>query len=60
MDVFSGSNDNQAPVITYSEECWHGNAGVLEWPVKEAIRLKDSIIRNSTLQTVHARGGKIP
>ncbi len=60
MDVLSGSNDNQAPVITYPEECWHGNAAVLEWPVKEAIRLKDSIIGNSILQTVQARGGKIP
>jgi adenylylsulfate reductase, subunit B len=33
MDVFYGSGENDIPVMTYPEECWHCNACVMECPV---------------------------
>lgn len=40
MDVFFGSKDNEVPVISYPEECWHCNACVLECPEDGAITLR--------------------
>jgi len=40
MDVFFGSKENDVPVISYPEECWHCSACVLECPVEGAIRLR--------------------
>ena len=40
MDVFWGSEDNEIPIVSYSEECWHCNACVLDCPVEGAIRLR--------------------
>lgn len=39
MDVFFGSKENQIPVVTYPEECWHCNACGLECP-QDAVRLR--------------------
>jgi len=40
MDVFFGSKDNEIPVISYPEECWHCNACVMDCPVEGAIKLR--------------------
>lgn len=40
QDVFFGSWEQDKPVISYPEECWHCNACVLECPVEGAIRLR--------------------
>jgi len=40
MDVFFGSKDNQIPVVTYPEECWHCNACVMDCPEDGAITLR--------------------
>lgn len=40
MDVFADSKDNEVPVVSYPEECWHCNACVLECPAEGAIRLR--------------------
>ena len=40
MDVFFGSADNEIPVVSYPEECWHCNACILDCPVDGAIRLR--------------------
>lgn len=39
MDVFYGSKENEIPIVSYPEECWHCNACVLDCP-KEAVRLR--------------------
>jgi adenylylsulfate reductase subunit B len=38
-DVYFGSEEDEIPVITYPEECWHCNACVLDCPT-EAIGLR--------------------
>jgi len=40
MDVFFGSKNNEVPIISFPEECWHCNACVLECPKEGAIRLR--------------------
>ncbi|OGP92208.1 MAG: ferredoxin [Deltaproteobacteria bacterium RBG_16_48_10] len=40
QDVFFGSENGKAPVISYPEECWHCNACVSDCPVQGAIRLR--------------------
>ena len=39
-DVFFGSKEEQIPVITYPEECWHEAACVIDCPVNGAIKLR--------------------
>jgi len=39
MDVFFASKENEIPVVSYPEECWHCNACVLECP-SEAVTLR--------------------
>ena len=38
-DVYFGSKEDEIPVVTYPEECWHCNACVLDCS-EEAIRLR--------------------
>jgi len=40
MDVFFGSKNNEVPIISFPEECWHCNACVLECPVEGTIKLR--------------------
>ena len=40
QDVFWGSEKEQAPIVSYGEECWHCNACVLDCPSEGAIRLR--------------------
>ena len=39
-DVFFGSKNNEIPVISYPDECWHCNSCVLECPTEGAISLR--------------------
>lgn len=39
-DVFFGSKEDEAPIVSYPEECWHCNACVLDCPVEGAIMLR--------------------
>jgi adenylylsulfate reductase subunit B len=39
-DVFFGSKEEEIPLISYPEECWHCNACVLDCPVQGAISLR--------------------
>jgi len=39
-DVFFGTKKKQTPAVTYPDECWHGNACVLDCPIKGAIKLR--------------------
>jgi adenylylsulfate reductase subunit B len=38
-DVFFGSNNGEAPKVSFPEECWHCNACVLDCP-KAAVKLR--------------------
>ena len=43
QDVFFGSQENDIPLVSYPDECWHCDACVQECPVEGVVRIRISL-----------------